>query len=175
MAALARAATSIVAVSRMSWLVAPRWTSADAGPPTDRVSASTSGTTGLPLAAAARPIAAMSYDSTRQARPIASACSVEMMPARASARASAASTSSIAPSHISSPSAAAAAPRARIGSNRPPAASDIEEGRLVFALQADVEAVAAIGRFGHQRRAMAGSPMDARTGSVALASGSSPK
>ena len=43
-------ATSIAAVSRMSWLVAPQWTYRPASSPTARVSARTSGSTGFPAA-----------------------------------------------------------------------------------------------------------------------------
>jgi phenylacetate-coenzyme A ligase PaaK-like adenylate-forming protein len=55
----------------MPWLVAPRWTWTIAPGWTAARIASTSGTTGLPLAAAARPIAAASNVSGRHARPIA--------------------------------------------------------------------------------------------------------
>jgi hypothetical protein len=80
----------------MSWLVAPRCTSSAAGSPTRARSARTSGSAGFPTFAASAPIAAASNSSARHAPAIASACSIGIRPTSAQARASAASTSSIA-------------------------------------------------------------------------------
>ena len=77
----ARAVTSMAAVSRMSWLVAPRCTCAAAGPSTASVSAALSGTTGLPDPLAPAAIAAASKRSARHAAAIASASPGSINPA----------------------------------------------------------------------------------------------
>ena len=69
----------------MSWLVAPRWTCAAAGPSTASVSAAFSGTTGLPEPAAAAAIASASKFAATHAAAIASASSALITPALASA------------------------------------------------------------------------------------------
>src|SRR5215212_345673 len=109
----ARWATSIAAVSRMSWLVAPRWTSAAASGSTLSRTARTSGTTGLATRAASAPRRPASSSSAWQQPAMLSACGEPCT------RASAASTSSMACSQAPSSTSARTAPRARIPSHSP--------------------------------------------------------
>ena len=61
-------ATSIAAVSTMSWLVAPKWTKPAASPPTCSRRARTSGSAGLPTDRPSAAIRSTSKSSARQAR-----------------------------------------------------------------------------------------------------------
>ena len=89
-------ASSIAAVSMMSWLVAP-WCTAPAGPGGRiRVSARTSAGTGLPVSAACWPRSAASKAPARAAAVTAAPAPGAAIPACSSARARAASVSSIA-------------------------------------------------------------------------------
>ena len=89
-------ASSMAAVSTMSWLVAP-WCTAPAGPGGSiRVSARTSAGTGLPVSAACRPSSAASNASARAAVVTAAPAPGAAIPACSSARARAASVSSMA-------------------------------------------------------------------------------
>src|SRR4051795_10534365 len=97
----------------MSWLVAPRWTSAAASAPTLSRTACTSGTTGLATRAASAPRRPASSSSAWQQPAMLSACGEPCT------RANAASTSSMACSHAPSSTSARTAPRARMPSNNP--------------------------------------------------------
>ena len=111
-----RRVTSIAAVSRMSWLVAPLWTSSAASLSTASRSARTNGSTGFP---GERPASAMAAGSKASARhaPIASAAACGITPAPACARASACSACSIASTHALPASAARASPGTKSRSN----------------------------------------------------------
>ncbi len=128
----ARRATSTAAVSITSWLVAPRCTCCAASPPTASRSADTSGAAGLAYDRPAADSASRSKSEAEHASPIASAASAGITPARACARASADSKSSIAWYQAASPVAS----RTAGGTNR---GSNCKEGGLAVALQADVE------------------------------------
>ena len=117
MTSMARLASSIAAVSMMSWLVAPRWTALTAVWGTRRAKARASPGTGFPVSAASSP-------SSSGSKLLASAVAVTaapepagVSPARSSARASPASASSIACSHAVSP--ASTPPRAKTPPNSP--------------------------------------------------------
>ena len=116
----AREATSTIAVSMTSWLVAPRWTASAAGSPTSDGCAPRGATTGVPVSAASRPISSTSNEASEQARAMASATSWDTSPTRASARTSATSTSTIAASRAASPVSDLAGPRWRTPPSRPP-------------------------------------------------------
>ncbi len=108
----ARRTTSMAAVSRMSWLVAPQCTCRAADTPTPARRSSTSGMTGLPPSAARAPTSPTPNDGSWHAAAIRSASSRSIRPRSACACASAASASSIARSHAASETARAASPRA---------------------------------------------------------------
>ena len=119
----ARCATSIAAVSRMSWLVAPRWTWSRGRALHARPSARcTSGTTGLPAVGrvAARSRRCRSRSAAARRRDRLGVLGDRSDPARASARASAASTSSIACSQARSLTSPRTRPRASTPSKSPP-------------------------------------------------------
>src|SRR5207253_9199247 len=97
--------------------------------------------TGVALRTAARPSCAMSNSSTRQCVAMPSAAVDGMMPIRDSARASAASTSSIACTQARSDAVGSITSVLRLG---PQSAADGKEGGLPFALQSDVEVQHAI-------------------------------
>ena len=110
-------ASSMAAVSMMSWLVAPRWTvSAASGGTALRSSAASAGT-GFPDRAARRPSAPGSNGAATAASVTAAPAPAGASPARSRARASAASVSSIARSQAWLP--VSAPPREKTPSNRP--------------------------------------------------------
>ncbi len=119
--------TSIAAVSRMSWLVAPWWTYFAASPPTVSRRARTSGSTGFPGDRPSSAIAAGSKFSARQASPIACAASSGMSPARALTAASARSTSSSACSQASSERASRSGAGTKMRSNISASSGDASE------------------------------------------------
>src|SRR5918997_2822186 len=150
-----RRATSIAAVSIMSWLVAPLCTWRAASPGTASVSTFTSAGTGLPAARPSRPSFPGSKRPASQHSEIASAASAGITPARASATARAPSASSIACSQARSSTASRITSGMNIGPKR---LSDIEEPSLPIALQTYVEAQRAIfvRRLGDERGAQVG-------------------
>ena len=79
----ARPATSMLAVSRTSWLVAPRWTYGAASGPTRSRRAATSGITGWKVDLAARPSASASYSPAAAWAATASAAVRGTMPSSA--------------------------------------------------------------------------------------------
>ncbi len=111
MTPMARLASSIAAVSRMSWLVAPRWTAPAAVCGTCRASARASPGTGLPVRAANPPSSFGSKFSAWAAAVTASPEPAGVSPARSRARASPASASSIACSHAVSPTSTPPRPK----------------------------------------------------------------
>jgi hypothetical protein len=96
----------------MSWLVAPRWTCGAACSPTARRSPATIAITGVALSPVATAIAGRSKASMWHAWAIASADAAGISPSSAHARASAASTSSIAASQARPSVCTATGPRA---------------------------------------------------------------
>ena len=117
MTSMARLASSIAAVSTMSWLVAPRCTALTAVWGTCRASARASPGTGFPVSAASPPSSFGSKFSALAAAVTASPEPAGASPARSSARASPASASSIACSHAVS--SASTPPRAKTPPNSP--------------------------------------------------------
>ena len=99
MTSMARLASSIAAVSTMSWLVAPRWTALTAVWGTCRASARASPGTGLPVRAASPPSSFGSKFAALAAAVTALPAPAGASPARSRARARPASASSIACSH----------------------------------------------------------------------------
>ena len=167
----ARRATSIAAVSNMSWLVAPRWTWRAASPgdrgrqrlderdhriPAVRRRGPDRGD--VEVLGPARAPDGLGVARTRSRR-------------RALRRGRAPPRRPASPaSHARSLTSARTRPRARTSSKRPVAAdSDIEEDGLTFALQADVETVAVAGPRRQQRgRRRSDRSRCASTGSSAL-------
>ncbi len=111
-------ASSIAAVSMMSWLAAPRCTARAAGPATLRASMRASPGTGLPVAAASRPSSAVSNPAAAAALVTSAPAPAGASPARSRARASPASAFSMARSHAASPTSAP--PRLNTPPNSPP-------------------------------------------------------
>ena len=110
-------ASSMAAVSMMSWLVAPRWTVSAASGGTALRSSATSAGTGFPDRAARRPSAPGSNGAVAAASVTAAPAPAGASPARSRARASAASVSSMARSQAWLP--VPAPPREKIPSNSP--------------------------------------------------------
>ena len=117
MTPMARLASSMAAVSTMSWLVAPRWTALTAVWGTRRASARASPGTGFPVSAASPPSSFGSKLSALAAAVTASPAPAGASPARSRARASPASASSIACSHAMS--SASTPPLAKTPPNSP--------------------------------------------------------
>ncbi len=93
-------ASSIAAVSMMSWLVAPRWIASANSAGTRAVMALTRAGIGLPAAAAETPSDAFSIKETLAIDVMAAPAPGGASPARSAARAMAASVSSIACSQV---------------------------------------------------------------------------
>lgn len=123
-----RAATSIVAESRMSWLVAPRWTYGPNSAPTAAVRSATSGITGLPPLRARSAIDAMSKSVSPAAKVTAVAAPAGARPRDAWARVSAASESSMARRYAVSLVAVDAGEPARPGASRPVSSATVPAG-----------------------------------------------
>ena len=117
MTSMARLASSMTAVSTMSWLVAPRWTALTAVWGTCRASARASPGTGFPVSAASPPSSFGLKLSALAAKVTASPAPAGASPARSRARASPASVSSMACSHAVSP--ASTPPLAKTPPNSP--------------------------------------------------------
>ena len=120
-----RTATSIVAVSMMSWLVAPRWTYGPYSSPTAFVRSATRGITGLPPRAGA--LGEGPYVEAVGVRPpavTAVAASAGASPSAAWARVRAASASSRACRYAVSAVADAAGEPAHPGASRPVSSVD---------------------------------------------------